>query len=145
MKRASFIQSLSLILGGMATTASLPFEDGPNHVIVGSNIQTIDNILSEHIKDKRHLKMFQHMLPSWVKSNKIDVSKPYFMYRNSSNNCALYAIGLFIFLSWNSNDGLTVAHLIEDYPDIDSSKKTKELYEKRLMDTYNCLKETQTA
>lgn len=139
MKRASFIQSLSLLVGGFGVS-QLPFKDGTNHIIVGSNIQTVDKLLSNYIKDKKHLKMFQHMMPNWLRSNRVDISRPYMPYDSS-----LYTLGLFIFLSWNTNDGLTVAHLIEDYPNEQCSQKVRERYEKRLMAVYNSFKETQIA
>ena len=140
MKRASFIQSLSLILGGMDTTASLPFEDGPNHVIVGSNIQTIDNILSEHIKDKRHLKMFQHMIPNWVRSNKINLSR----YHLNLDYCATAAYA--VFSTWGTHDAYRITCLLGSYDDYKrEDAQTKLRYEERLNKLYNSLKETQTA
>ena len=152
MKRASFIQSLSLILGGMATTAGLPFEDGPNHVIIGSNIKTIDTILSESIKDKRHLKMFQHMIPSWVKSNKIDISNRFQLmspsireFGNDINSAELRMAAGALFISWGTHDGYMVSNLLEYYNWHINDARYKKDYENRLNKLYNLFKETQTA
>ena len=152
MKRASFIQSLSLILGGMATTAGLPFEDGPNHVIIGSNIKTIDTILSESIKDKRHLKMFQHMIPSWVKSNKIDVSNRIQLlspsvreFGNDINSAELRMAAGSLFLSWGTHDAYIISNLLEYYNWHINDNRYKKGYEERLNKLYDSFKEIQTA
>lgn len=141
MKRASFIQSLSLILGAMATTSSLPFEDGPNHVILGTKIKTVDNILSDNIKNKKHLKMFQHMIPSWVKNNKVDVTLPFRRLDNARSE--IYKACAIIYISWD--EGREIAFLVEDYYwEMRENNESSKTYEHKLNKIYSSFKETQT-
>lgn len=154
MKRASFIQSVSLLFAGAFTAVpSLPFENGPNHIIIDNDIRTIDKVLSDNIKNKKHLKMFQHMLPAWIRSNKINIThSPHMNIHNFDNpvhvrmSYELILTAFSIIAASRDNDAhLKVARLLEDYTVYVCHENgvKRQLYENNLLVIYNSLKSIQ--